>query len=369
MTDDDLGRFLADAFDARARAGVGDHAVPPPPRYAGADDAPTGARPAAAAPHRPGRARWWAPLAAAAAVVAIVAGALAVTRGDEDRRGSVEAARPSVSAARSSTPPAGATFVRVTTANSDGAVYGVGMPVIAYFSQRITDARAFQQGTTVTANGRPLDTAWYFQRSAAGHGPIEAQLRPKDYWPAHAKIHVTFPARGTALGGRLATDGRLSTLDFSTAARTITTVDNTTHRVTVVSDGTRYGSFPTSLGSTATPTMRGIKVIMEKGRQIPMKGPGYYTARVQDTQRLTFGGEYLHSAPWNVDNIEAGVNSSNGCTNLLPRDARKLYGELRVGDVVTFPNATGPRMQMGQGYGLWNVAWNEYRTGGLVPTR
>ena len=62
------------------------------------------------------------------------------------------------------------------------------------------------------------------------------------------------------------------------------------------------------------------------------------------------------------------MNSSNGCTNLLPGDAERLYHMVRVGDVVTYPNADGPQMQLGQGYGDWNVSWGQWQTGGLVST-
>ncbi len=80
-----------------------------------------------------------------------------------------------------------------------------------------------------------------------------------------------------------------------------------------------------------------------------MTGPGYDECGIKYTQRLTYGGEYLHSAPWNVYNITHGVDSSNGCTNLLPTDAQKLYGMLEIGDVVLYPDANGGKMQIGAG--------------------
>jgi hypothetical protein len=94
----------------------------------------------------------------------------------------------------------------------------------------------------------------------------------------------------------------------------------------------------------------------------------YYECGIKDDQRLTYDGEYLHAAPWNVHNILAGVDSSNGCTNLLPADAVKLYNFLEVGDVVTYPNANGQRMQIGDGYGDWNVPWGQWLYGGLYRT-
>lgn len=259
--------------------------------------------------------------------------------------------------------------VHLKTVITDGATYGVGMPVIVYLNHKITSAKDLQAKTKVTVDNKPINAAWYFEYSSANKGyPVEGHLRPQAYWPAHAKVHVQFPAAGTSAGKGLAFDGKLSSLDFSIGARHITTVDDSDNKVTVTSDGKKWGTFPTSLGATNTRTKRGIKVIMEKGRDISMRGPGYFDPSVKFTQRLTYSGEYLHSAPWNISNIKHGVNSSNGCTNLLPGDAEKLYHFLRIGDVVTYPNADGPKMQLGQGYGDWNLQWSEWQTGGLIST-
>jgi hypothetical protein len=36
--------------------------------------------------------------------------------------------------------------------------------------------------------------------------------------------------------------------------------------------------------------------------------------------------------------------------------------------VISYPNANGPAMTLGAGYGDWNVPWSEWLTGGLYPT-
>ena len=51
----------------------------------------------------------------------------------------------------------------------------------------------------------------------------------------------------------------------------------------------------------------------------------------------------------------------------MPDDAQKLYEFLEIGDVVQYPNASGPLMGLGDGYGDWNVPWPQWQTGGLVP--
>jgi lipoprotein-anchoring transpeptidase ErfK/SrfK len=279
---------------------------------------------------------------------------------------STSASTPAASSSKPSAPPAKPVHIKLL--NADGVQYGVGMPVIAFFSKKITSGKALQDATKATANGKPIEGGWYFEYSSYYKGyPIEAHFRPKIYWPAHAQIHVAIPAKGLSAGTGLAFDDSL-TSDFTTGARHIAVVNDATHRMTVTSDGKEYGTFPVSLGDPKTPTAHGTKVIMEKGRSICMSGPGYHECGVKYTQRLTYGGEYLHSAPWNVNHIRNGVNSSNGCTNLLPSDAQKLYGFLEVGDVVQYPNADGPAMSLGSGYGDWNVPWGQWQTGGLVST-
>ena len=241
------------------------------------------------------------------------------------------------------------------------------MPVIAYFSKKLTSGKALQAATTVTVNGTPAKGAWYFEYSSAGNGPVEGHYRLENYWPANSKVHIGIPAKGLSAGSGLSFDDSL-TLDFTTHDRIVSTVDDSTHEMTVTDNGKKYGTFPVSLGASDTPTARGTKVIMEKGRSICMSGPGYNECGIKYTQRLTYGGEYLHSAPWNISHIENGVDSSNGCTNLLPTDAAKLYGKLGIGDVVNYPNANGPAMTLGAGYGDWNLSWTAWQTGGLVTT-
>jgi len=255
---------------------------------------------------------------------------------------------------------------------SDGTQVGVGMPIIAYLSRPITDAKAFAAATKVTVNGSEVHGAWYFERKYGLKGkPIEADYRLANYWPGHATIHMDLPVKGLSAGmshgHQLKYDDDL-TLSFTTGKANILTVSNATHQLTVMSDGKLWGKFPVSLGASNTPTARGTKVIMEKGLSICMSGPGYNECGIKDTQRLTYGGEYLHSAPWNVYNIEHGINSSNGCTNLLPADADKLYHFLEIGDVVQYPDANGPHMTLGAGYGDWNLTWSQWQLGGLYPT-
>lgn len=256
----------------------------------------------------------------------------------------------------------------------DSQTVGVGMPIIADFNKKITNAADFVKDTTVTVNGRVVHGGWYFEYSdpASGH-LMEAHYRLQHYWPAHAHIHVSFNLKNKPAGiknhHRLEFDGQLTSLDFHTGARTISVVNDATHEMTVRSDGKHIGTFPVSLGAPDTPTFNGIKVIMEQRPSVCMTDTkhSYYECGIKWDQRLTYSGEYLHSAPWNIANL-GHHDTSNGCTNLSPTVAERLYHLMRVGDVVEYPNADGPKMSMGQGYGDWNVPWSDWQTGGALST-
>ena len=360
MSDDPrLERMLRDALDASARASVGDERPVPPMR--------SGSAPVVA----PRRSRWYlaAPLAAALLVVAVVAIVLGTT-GGSGGNGHAVAGGGGTSPTQSVLPqaPPGAKPVHLSMQLSDNTQVGVGMPVIAYLSRPITDARAFEAATTVLVNGRAVHGSWYFERRSGLTGkPIEADFRLEHYWPAHATVSVSVRAKGLSAGPGLGFQNNLA-LTFRTGAAHVVTVSDKTHQMTVRDDGKVWAKFPVSLGAPQTPTMRGTKVIMEKGLSICMRGPGYDECGVKDTQRLTLSGEYLHSAPWNVFNIEHGIDSSNGCTNLAPKDAAKLYKFLEIGDVVRYPDASGSAMTMAEGYGDWDVSWSAWKTGGLYRT-
>jgi len=256
--------------------------------------------------------------------------------------------------------------VHVRFLESDGSTWGVGMPIIAYLSAKITDARAFAAATTVTVNGAPAQGAWYFQKSAIYSGyPLEAHYRTESYWPGHAKVHLELPVQGQSAGTGMVFDNSL-TLDMSTGAATISRVDGHTERMIVTSDGKQVFSFPVSLGKASTPTFSGVKVAMEKDRVQRMTGPGY-DLKVPWSVRITNSGEFVHSASWNGGNI-GQRSTSHGCTNLNDDDAKRFFDFAQVGDVTVYTNTGGPTMPSWDGYGDWNLSWGTWQAGGVLRT-
>jgi lipoprotein-anchoring transpeptidase ErfK/SrfK len=270
----------------------------------------------------------------------------------------------------SSAPSATGQPVHVRLYESDGSTYGVGMPIIAYLSATITDARAFAKATRVTVNGSPAQGAWYFEKSAVYQGyPVEAHYRPQDYWPAHASIHLDLPVQGLTAGAGLAFDNSL-TLDMSTGPANISRIDGGTERMVVTSDGQQVFDFPVSLGKASTPTFGGVKVVMEKDKveRMVSNAPGnVYDIQVPWSVRITDSGEFIHAASWNGGNI-GQRSTSHGCTNLNETDAQHFFDFAQIGDVAVYTNTGGPTMPSWDGYGDWNLSWSTWQGGGLLPT-
>src|SRR3954471_7953955 len=96
----------------------------------------------------------------------------------------------STSAAPASLSSAPAQTVRVTSLLSDGETYGIGMPIVLFFSPMPTDSAAFTKAVKVTADGQPVDGAWYWSQPTADEvrsHTIEAHFRPQSYWSPDTK--------------------------------------------------------------------------------------------------------------------------------------------------------------------------------------
>lgn len=331
-------------------------------------------------------------LAGAATAVAIVvhadsgrdgaAGALTTTSGGTPANPTSAPATPPSHANTSTTAtPAGPVrTVRVTAQETDGSVYGIGMPIVVYFHPAPRDVSAFAQDTTVTVDGRPAGGGWYWVEPTADqkrHHELEAHYRPRTFWPAHSQVHVAFGFGGRSAGRGLVFAKGLTSLDYRIGAAHVSVV----HAggpgrlyMEVTNDGRFERKIPVSLGAAGTPTYEGIKIVMQKGEDVPgtgrlrpdgtvlMSGPGYTDHPVPWSVRITRSGEYVHAASWNDEIGER--STSNGCTNLSPADARWFYGFSQLGDVVRYPSTDGGSMPSWDGVRDWNVPWSQWLSGG-----
>jgi lipoprotein-anchoring transpeptidase ErfK/SrfK len=140
-------------------------------------------------------------------------------------------------------------------------------------------------------------------------------------------------------------------------------IDNATKQMTVTRDGTAIKSIPVSLGKPSTPSSSGTMVVMSKERSTIFDttrtdGPDGYRVQVSFAQRLTWGGEYIHAAPWS-EGDQGHRNVSHGCINVSTANAAWLFDMTMIGDPVT-TRGTGVELAPGNGWTAWNTPWTEF---------
>ncbi len=243
----------------------------------------------------------------------------------------------------------------------NGQTVGVGMPVSIQFDSAVqTKAMRAQVEKLVTVTSKPAQAGswgWLDNR--------QLMWRPKTYWKSGTRVTVDAPIAGVQTG-----DGKYvgsdATGGFTVGSSMISTVDIKTHLMTVTRNGTVVNTLPVSTGrpGPTTETRSGIKVIIGKEPHITMdsatigipKGsPGYYKVKTDWDLRVTWTGEFLHSAPWSVS-AQGNTNVSHGCTNLSPANALWMYNASKVGDVVKFVGS-GRVFKPTEGIGVWQYSW------------
>jgi lipoprotein-anchoring transpeptidase ErfK/SrfK len=276
--------------------------------------------------------------------------------------------------------------VHLESFENDGTTWGVGMPIILYATPHPANTIEFNKGVTVTVNGQPADGAWYWEQPSSDEKKTQTyeahyRLRNDNFWPAHADIEVKLDLADKSAGDCMAYDGNLTSVSINTGDANVSYVDANSKTMVVTKNGKQVKVIPVSLGAAQTPTYNGIKVVMQKGEAInpavdPQKlrpngavrmvGDGYDEI-VNWSVRVTSSGEYVHAAPWNSHIGQ--LSTSNGCTNLTTADAQWFYGFSQLGDVVEYKNTDGSKMPSWDGFGDWNVPWQQWSQGGQLINR
>lgn len=237
-----------------------------------------------------------------------------------------------------------------------GNTYGVAMPVVVEFESDIPlDARASVQRRLFVRSEPPQAGAWHW------FGARQVLYRPPAYWQPGTKITVRTALSGHPIGKRYGDMDRSASVTIG--RKLVIDVDNATKQLNVLKDDALIKTMPVSLGKPATPSSSGTMVIMSKEEQTIFDttltdGPDGYRMTITYAQRLTWGGEFLHAAPWSVR--DQGVrNVSHGCVNVSTSNAQWLYEQTMVGDPVTV-RGTERKLDPGNGWTAWDLPWDSY---------
>ena len=255
--------------------------------------------------------------------------------------------------------------IRISSFIGDGQVVGVGMPLIVKLSRAIPKEYRddLQRRMTVQATP-PQEGIWHWV------SPTEVRYRPKTYWKAGTKLFYKIQAGGLPLGNGYYGRADL-TVDAKIGPAVVMTVDNKTKKMTVTKDGKTLRTIPISLGKKSTPSSSGTMVIIEKLKETVFdtrddpNPENRYVTDIEYAQRLTWGGEFIHAAPWSVA-AQGRTNVSHGCVNMSTENAKWLFGQTRVGDIVIV-KGTERKLQHGNGWTDWNLSWSEYVKGSAIP--
>jgi lipoprotein-anchoring transpeptidase ErfK/SrfK len=243
-----------------------------------------------------------------------------------------------------------------------GMTVGVGQPIAVYFTAPVSRRAAVERRFHVHSSAG-VTGAWHW------YSDSEMHFRPRNYWPAHSHVTLTYDLHGIKAGpGTWGDDGR--TIAFGIGASHISKVNADTHQMSVYSDGKLLHTYPVSTGRDTLPTSSGVHVVLAKAADqimdsatigIPRDSPDGYYEHVPWSVRITNSGEFVHAAPWSV--AEQGhSNVSHGCVNMAPADAEWFFGFTQIGDVVDV-TGTSKQLEQGNGFADWNMSWKDWVAG------
>ncbi|MFP5346016.1 MAG: Ig-like domain-containing protein [Actinomycetes bacterium] len=247
----------------------------------------------------------------------------------------------------------------------NGWTVGVGMPVVVDLDAAVKDRAAVERRLHVTTTPQ-VEGAWRWVSDR------QVQWRPREFWASGTTVAVTADLAGVeAAPGIWGVKDRSAT--FSVGSAMVSTVDIAGHTMTVTKDGALLRTIPITTGKAGYETRNGTKVIMSRETEHRMDAatlgtdkndPNYYNVVVKYAMRLTWSGEFIHAAPWSVDQ-QGAANVSHGCTGLSTADAQWLFERSKVGDVVTFVGGSR-ELEQGNGYTAWELPFDTWAAGSAL---
>lgn len=253
-----------------------------------------------------------------------------------------------------------------TTNLTNGDSYGVGMPIIVTFNLPVKNKADIEQRLIVRNDGQPIEGAWSWESDT------EVAFRPKEYWPANTKVTFDADIKGVNAGDQIYALANKNER-FKIGDSLIITQDSAAHKITVKRNGKVVRTMPSSSGRPGYETRSGNKLIMSKEPYVVMDAatlgvspgdPDYYRLDVYNAMRITWSGEYIHSAPWSVGS-QGYSNVSHGCVNVSPDNASWFMEHAHVGDPVIVKNS-GVGQDLGNGWTMWEESWNQWKKGSAL---
>ena len=241
-----------------------------------------------------------------------------------------------------------------------GQTYGVGMPIVLYFSRPISNRAAVERALEIRTSKRVVG-AWFWD-SRCNMAPVCLYFRPRRYWRPHTR--VSFIGHLNGVEAAPGVYGNHTLTQTFTIGSSLTVVASTAgHYMNVYRDGKLFAHWPIRRGRPGDDTPNGNYLTIEKANPVDMVGPGY-NIEVPWSVRFTWSGDYLHDAYWSVGE-QGFTNVSHGCVNMSPADAEIFYKMAVPGDPVKITGS--PRAgEWDNGWTQWFLPWKRYVRGSAL---
>lgn len=203
-----------------------------------------------------------------------------------------------------------------------GQIVGVAHPVTVTFTDPVSDRRTAESSIGIIPAGMPAadgSFTWLDDRTV--------RFTPAEFFPAHSPVAVSVAGFSTS---------------FQTGSSVVGVADISAHTFTVSIDGVVARDMPASMGKPGFATPTGTFTALSRERYItfdsrtigiPLSDPEGYLIDGEYAVRVTWGGVYVHSAPWSVGS-QGYSNVSHGCINLSPDNASWYFNTVRIGDPI-----------------------------------
>ena len=245
----------------------------------------------------------------------------------------------------------------------EGNVVGIGQPIAVQFDENIPTARrrSPRSGRHTTP---PVEGAFYWVNNR------EVRWRPQNYWAPGTTVTVDVKAYGRDLGKGLFGQEDVHS-SFTIGDAVVITADDNTKQVTFNVSGRDVKTMPTSMGKNSTPTDNGVYIVGDRFDHlvmdsstygVPVSSPDGYKTPVDWATRMSYSGIFFHSAPWSLGE-QGNTNTSHGCLNMSPSNAKWIYDNTKRGDIVLVKNTVGGTLSGTDGLGDWNIPWETWRAG------
>jgi lipoprotein-anchoring transpeptidase ErfK/SrfK len=238
--------------------------------------------------------------------------------------------------------------------------YGVGMPIIVYFSQPIAHKAVVERALQIRTSRR-VQGSWFWD-TRCNMAPVCLYFRTRRYWPTHTRVNFTAHLNGLEVAPGVY--GHHTLTQSFTIGSSLTVVASTSHHdMNVYRDGKLFAHWPISSGRPGDDTPNGNYLTIEKANPVDMVGPGY-NIEVPWSVRFTWSGDYLHDAYWSVGE-QGFTNVSHGCVNMSPANAETYYSMAVPGDPVKITGS--PRAgTWDNGWTMWFLPWRRWVHGSAL---